>query len=97
MQYIAKDDGKARRRKKMGMVTSEAEEVRLLILRTLSMGFSRQEYWSGVPSPSLSMILACPSLTRTLQLPPCFQLLPTPENQLLIVSTQEQRDLSLVE
>ena len=35
MQYIAKDDGKARRRKKMGMVTSEAEEVRLLILRTL--------------------------------------------------------------
>lgn len=34
-QYTAKDDGKARRRKKMGMVTSEAEEVRLLILRTL--------------------------------------------------------------
>ena len=30
-----------------------------------SMGFSRQEYWSGVPSPSLSAQLHWPLISRT--------------------------------
>lgn len=46
---LPKDDGKARRRKKMGMVTSEAEEVRLLILRDFD---SHQ----AVPTPSSGVI-----------------------------------------
>ena len=30
----------------------------------MSMGFSRQEYWSGVPLPSLNSILKCSYLTN---------------------------------
>ena len=29
-----------------------------------SMEFSRQEYWSGVPSPSLSLVFRCPGISK---------------------------------
>ena len=37
------------------------------------MGFSRQEYWSGVPSPSPTVVLYDPKLTESTNVKPQIQ------------------------